>query len=205
MTQFDLIVMDPPWWFSAVTASTFTCESRNRKKRTPYKPIPYPLMTDGEIIDLDIRSLASRGCVLVLWCTAHHLSLACKCVERWGFTVKQVGVWHKVKKDGSTTMGLGTYLRNGHEQFLLCTTGSGARKSLACHTVNSVFNHKRTGHSKKPECIQDALEKMWPNRRRLEMFARRDRLGWTCVGNQCPSTFGEDIRDSVERLKHGSL
>jgi len=59
------------------------------------------------------------------------------------------------------------------------------------------------GHSAKPECVQDDLDLMFPEGNRLELFARRDRVGdphWTCVGNECPSTEGEDIRDSLVRL-----
>ena len=34
----------------------------------------------------------------------------------------------------------------------------------------------------------------------LELFARRDRPGWTTVGLECPSTEGEDIFASIDRL-----
>ncbi len=57
-------------------------------------------------------------------------------------------------------------------------------------------------HSKKPDSLQDKLELMFPDcaGHFLEMFARRDKPNWTCIGNQCPSSFGEDIRVSLERI-----
>lgn len=35
----------------------------------------------------------------------------------------------------------------------------------------------------------------------LDIFARRDRKGWTCVGLESLKTIGEDIRDTLDRLK----
>jgi len=48
------------------------------------------------------------------------------------------------------------------------------------------------------------LEKMFPGEEhhKIELFARRDKTGWTCVGNESPSTPGEDIRVSIDRLKN---
>ena len=58
---------------------------------------------------------------------------------------------------------------------------------------------KALPHSAKPEGIQDSLEKMYAGPY-LEMFARRDRAGWYCVGNEAPDTMGEDIARSLMRL-----
>jgi N6-adenosine-specific RNA methylase IME4 len=39
---------------------------------------------------------------------------------------------------------------------------------------------------------------MFPNTEKLEMFARRIRPGWTCIGNEVCN--GEDIRDSLAKF-----
>jgi N6-adenosine-specific RNA methylase IME4 len=41
---------------------------------------------------------------------------------------------------------------------------------------------KPEGHSKKPEDVQDRIEALMPNARRLELFATRTRPGWDTVG-----------------------
>jgi N6-adenosine-specific RNA methylase IME4 len=41
---------------------------------------------------------------------------------------------------------------------------------------------------------------MFPQWRKLELFARRHRPGWTCLGNESPMTNGEDIRESIGNL-----
>jgi N6-adenosine-specific RNA methylase IME4 len=96
--------------------------------------------------------------------------------------------------------GMGRLFRQTHEVALV-----GVRGRIYPHLENksqrSVHFHPTTKHSTKPETLQEMLEKMFPNGERLEMFARRSRSGWTCVGLECPSTMGEDIRDSIDKLK----
>ena len=60
-------------------------------------------------------------------------------------------------------------------------------------------------HSQKPEQLQDSLDLMFPQWNKLELFCRRDRLNWDCIGNECPSTTGEDIRDVLTRMINPSL
>ena len=47
------------------------------------------------------------------------------------------------------------------------------------------FVAQRREHSEKPELFQDLIERMSPGPR-LELFARRQRLGWTVWGNEVP-------------------
>lgn len=56
-------------------------------------------------------------------------------------------------------------------------------------------------HSRKPEIIQDRIERLFPLRPEqgyyLEMFARRLRPGWVCLGNEIS---GRDIRADLQGL-----
>jgi N6-adenosine-specific RNA methylase IME4 len=98
------------------------------------------------------------------------------------------------------TCKMGRLFRATHEICLLGTRGSvySILKDRAQRSVH--FGPVSTTHSEKPEDLQERLEVMFPKCRKLEMFARRDRPGWTCVGLECPSTWGEDIQDSLQRL-----
>src|SRR5690606_15124530 len=64
-------------------------------------------------------------------------------------------------------------------------------------SVHFGFNSK---HSAKPEDLQDMLDKMFPNGNKLEMFARRQRPGWWCIGNENLMTLNEDIAISLKKL-----
>lgn len=96
--------------------------------------------------------------------------------------------------------GMGRLFRQTHEICLIGINNNGIYKKLANKSQRSVTFAENLGHSIKPETLQDSLELMFPDTKMLEVFARRDRVGWTCIGNECPSTFGEDIRDSIDRL-----
>lgn len=94
---------------------------------------------------------------------------------------------------------MGRLFRQCHEICLVGVRGKpyGFLEDKAQRSVHFDVNLK---HSAKPEILQDRLELMFPKARRLEMFARRTRSKWTCVGLECPDTMGEDIRDSIDRL-----
>ena len=69
--------------------------------------------------------------------------------------------------------------------------------------MRDVFVAPRLKHSAKPDIVQDAFETMFPGGPYLEVFARRARPGWTCVGNQAPETIGRDVRDVVPEMARG--
>lgn len=95
---------------------------------------------------------------------------------------------------------MGRCFRQTHELVLIGVRGK-YTKMLKDKAQRSVYiGPAIKTHSAKPEALQDRLDKMFPNAYKLEMFARRERPGWTCVGNDDDLTLPEDIRDSIERL-----
>jgi N6-adenosine-specific RNA methylase IME4 len=95
---------------------------------------------------------------------------------------------------------MGNYFRQCHEVALIGTRGKihSQVKNKSMRSVIFEVNHR---HSQKPEELQDRLEQMFPGcTGRLEIFARRNRAGWLCLGNDSPLTKGEDIRDSLQDL-----
>jgi N6-adenosine-specific RNA methylase IME4 len=101
--------------------------------------------------------------------------------------------------DNILAFGMGRLFRQTHEICLLGVRGK-AYENLSNKAQRSVHFDTNKKHSAKPEILQDRLEKMYPKATKLEMFARRSRADWTCVGLECPDTIGEDIRDSLDRL-----
>ena len=99
------------------------------------------------------------------------------------------------RNDVQNNLVIGRYFRNCSESALICTKGKPKLKNMAQRNVALDPNLK---HSQKPETLQDRLEIMYPGLNYLEMFARRDRPNWTCVGNECPSTMGADINDWIK-------
>ena len=98
--------------------------------------------------------------------------------EAWGFRFCQILVWAK------TPMGIGpggAFAQNA-EFVPFCRKGSPGQKKR----VDSVwFNWPRMGaaHSRKPEAFLDLVEQVSPGPY-LELFARRQRLGWDTWGDE---------------------
>lgn len=93
--------------------------------------------------------------------------------------------------------GMGRLFRQTHEICLIGVCGK-VYKQLANKSQRSVSFAENLRHSAKPEDLQDSLEVMFPKARKLELFARRVRSNWTCLGNEID---GKDIRDALADLQ----
>jgi len=96
--------------------------------------------------------------------------------------------------------GMGRLFRGCHEICLIGINNTGIYKKLRNRSQRSVVFSTNYKHSQKPEALQDSLDLMYPDDVvKVELFARRKREGWVCLGNEVCD--GEDIRDSIEKLK----
>jgi N6-adenosine-specific RNA methylase IME4 len=93
---------------------------------------------------------------------------------------------------------MGRLFRQTHEICLIGVRGKIYSK-LKNKSQRSVCFDAPKKHSTKTEYLQDRLEIMFGDVNYLELFARRQRPGWECVGNEM--TLSEDIFDSIKRLK----
>jgi N6-adenosine-specific RNA methylase IME4 len=79
-------------------------------------------------------------------------------------------------------LGMGHYYRGNTEHVLFATRG---QLPVLRHNVRNHFTAPASEqHSAKPEAFYDLVELMSPSPR-LEMFARRQRLGWNTWRNEC--------------------
>lgn len=208
----QIIVMDPPWKFN----DKLGMSSVKRGAASNYS-----VLNDNDIINLSVNNIAASDAILCLWCPSSKLDVGLKAVEKYGFKFKQTHVWVKTKKDplfklkkdiknginsfnldDILNFGMGHLFRNVHELVLVGTKGK-IYKKLKNKSQRTVHFWPTTKHSTKPEILQDKLDIMFKgsNCKKIEMFARRQRKGWICVGNEVKGPyFGEDIRDSIDRL-----
>lgn len=96
------------------------------------------------------------------------------------------------------SFGMGRLFRQTHEICLIGTSNNKIYKSLQNKSQRSVCFAQNLKHSAKPEDLQNSLELMFPNSNLLELFARRIRKNWTCLGNEICN--GEDINISLSKL-----
>lgn len=145
------------------------------------KPLPYPSMTVEEICALPVRDLANRDCALWLWTTSAYLPAAFSVVDAWGFTYKQTLVWFKNR----AVPALGGSVAPNHAEFLL--VGKRGKPSMGRLPSSVIACAGNSGgspkHSRKPDLFLDLIEKNSPAPH-MEMFARRNRFGWSTWGNE---------------------
>ena len=202
MTQFEVIVADPAWGFADGLK-----KMKRQVKRSAASQ--YDVMTPSQIAALDVASLANPiGCILALWVPSSMLVHGINVMHAWGFCLKQTWIWVKLKKDHvkeldpnkRTRVGMGRLFRQSHEIALIGTAGKSVYPLLANKGQRSVGFDLNTGHSTKPETLQDRLDLMFPTANKIELFARRARPNWTCLGNTID---GKNIATSIHELVVG--
>lgn len=196
----QVIVCDPPWSFS--DGLKMSDVKRGAQSN-------YSTMNIQDLKNLPVKNIADPGgCLLALWCPSSFLKEGLEIMTEWGFQQKTTYVWVKSKKklpkdlqlDQSLSFGMGRTFRASHEIALIGINDTEIYKTLQNRSQRTVSFAPNLGHSVKPETLQDSLDLMFPHADKIELFARRDRKGWTCLGNECPSSKGEDIAVSLEKL-----
>ena len=177
---FDVILADPPW-SSANPDAAGSPEQH------------YPTMTIQEICAYPVP--AADNAILFLWALNGQLPEALHVITAWEFTYKTILAWDK------QIPGRGVWAREQHELLIIATRGCWPPPDPT-RRCTSVISERRRRHSQKPEAAYRQIEHMYPQARRLELFARTPRPGWTASGNQLHST-AQQQADANQPGTHG--
>jgi len=167
---FDVIMADPPWEYA--NSGGLPGQAANH----------YSTMTNEEIAALALPT--AENAVLFLWVTNPLLAEGLELARRWGFEYKTNIVW--IKRNLQRP-GVGFYVRGRHELLFICTKGSMVPDQEGRSPIGSVVEADIRKHSEKPDEVYVLIEALYPGGRYLELFARRNRPGWTTWGaNSAP-------------------
>jgi N6-adenosine-specific RNA methylase IME4 len=164
--KYSVIYADPPWRYEAGTIN-------------PERDIEnhYPTLLLDEIKALPVSEIAARDCVLFLWFPPPKVEEAPQVARAWGFIPRTCATWDK------EIIGPGHYFRQQFELLLLAIKGTPGTPAPADRPP-SYYRERRGKHSKKPQYYRALIERMYPQARRIELFARESRPGWTAWGNE---------------------
>jgi N6-adenosine-specific RNA methylase IME4 len=172
---FDLIYADPPWDFV-----TYSAKGQGRSPSRHYQTMNF-----GSICRLPIEEIAAPDAGLALWVYGPMLPQALVLIERWGFTYKSdLLIWVKTTSTGKLAFGTGYTTRKNAEQMLYATRGRGLK--VVDRGVRQSILSERREHSRKPDEAAEALERLFGPVRRIELFARERRPGWSSWGQELP-------------------
>ena len=176
MSQFRTILVDPPW------------PTRKTGKRS-VRPnqgtqLVYPTMSLDAISDLPVDNLSGQDSLCFLWSIDRYLAEAHNVLANWGFKKHCTFVWNK-------PTGVCPFSVQFCNEFLLL--GYKGRLKLAHIGQRTHFAASVTAHSRKPEESYALIERIG-YAPRVELFARGQRDGWLCVGNEIN---GQDINTAL--------
>lgn len=174
--QYDLIVADPPWK-----------QAKGGKKSV--RPISsgteldYPVCSLEEIKEhlSQATSLASgENSILFLWTIDKYLFEAQKIAEELGYKLHARMIWDKV-----TGIPAAFTVRYGHEYLLYMYKGKLTPVATEERgKIHTVFREQVKRHSQKPEISFEIINRLYPSARKLELYARTERDGYDCWGNE---------------------
>jgi N6-adenosine-specific RNA methylase IME4 len=195
---FDVLYIDPPWHYN------YRGNLRTRVRGGACQH--YPLMRIEEICALPVHQIAARTAVLFLWIAMPKiLEYPERVIDAWGFHYSTGGfTWVKITRGsacgfcggGTPVVGPGFFTGSNAEPCLLGRRGKAMKP--ARKLMPSIIFAPRGRHSEKPIEAARRIEQMYPDARKLELFVRKPRPGWTCIGN---GISGRDIREDLCRLR----
>lgn len=194
--KYRTIVADPPWEYDKWRSTT-----------TP----TYGALSVDEINSLPVRDLAAPDAHLYCWAVLPLMAEAFDAVRAWGFKPSTMLTWCKPGVGlgggyrGNTEHLIVARLGNAYlnPTCLICGRRLRGLKKCDCDEPRWVargqpcdpaqpflsiangtwYEAPRAEHSAKPEMFLDLIEQMSPPPR-IELFARRQRLGWDTWGNE---------------------
>lgn len=203
--RFGTVVIDPPWPYQR------TSKKGRDGQLTGYSDQHYEPMSERELCELPVGDVLgvdvcrdgrtrSTG-VLLMWTTGPMLPAAVRLVEAWGLEWVTVAYWHKTYAALDTpdlfgginyrpALGVGYWFRGDTEPVVIAKKPGGWSYRTG---ERATFVGERTGHSRKPPWLHEVAEKHFPGPY-LEIFARHQRPGWTCLGDGID---GMDITESL--------
>ncbi len=177
---FSCIVADPPWQLEMGKSRTMNGAVKAGKWNDPIQDnatiaeLEYPTLFILEISALKVPATADAHCYI--WTINRYIEQTYTVARAWGFEPSTMLYWIKQPMG----LGLGGAFVPCVEPILFCRRGSLPTKR---RVDRNWWGWPRGRHSQKPEEFQSIVETVSPGPY-LELFARRERPGWTCWGNQ---------------------
>jgi N6-adenosine-specific RNA methylase IME4 len=124
--------------------------------------------------------MAEDDTVCFLWTIDKYLHESEEMAKRMGYKVHARMVWNKV-----TGIPAAFTIRYGHEYLLYLYRGRLMPVAKSERgKFHSVFTERVKAHSQKPDIAYEMIERLYPDAKRLELFARNHREGWDVWGNE---------------------
>ncbi|MBQ3828515.1 MAG: hypothetical protein II818_00335 [Aeriscardovia sp.] len=183
--QYDVIYADPPWDYGGkMQYDKSSIKTLNigfkRDIFISAAEFKYPTLKLKDLKTLDVASITAPDCLLFLWATGPQAANAIQLGEAWGFEYKTVAfVWDKqVHNPGRYTLS--------QTEFVFAFKKGKFPSPRGARNVRQLVSVHRTEHSKKPAEVIEGITRMFPDQRKIELFARSHYADWDNWGLEAP-------------------
>ena len=175
--KYDIVLADPPW------------EYYGQQDKWAAAAKFYHLLKDEALGALDVPGILNEPGILFLWTTSSKLDKAVWLIEEWSLYYRGVAfVWIKTKQDSITPIGaqgVRPSITKPLTEFVLAASNVWGRPlKLSDESICQTIFAPKQEHSKKPDEVQERIERMYPDYSKIELFARRQREGWVTWGDE---------------------
>jgi N6-adenosine-specific RNA methylase IME4 len=183
--KYDIIYADPPWDYNGkmqYDKSSIKTENLGFERNIFISSaiFKYPTLKVRELKEIDVLSIAKTDCLLFMWTTGPQLSNAVELGQAWGFEYKTIAfVWDKMVHNP------GRYTLSQTELCLVFKRGK-IPTPRGARNIRQLVQSPRGGHSTKPESVIAGITKMFPEQKKIELFARKNYFGWDNWGLEIP-------------------
>ena len=181
--KYNTIVIDPAW---DIHLSGKVNRRPNRAEELPYK-----IMSLQEIKEIPIGKMANVGCHVYCWTTNKMLRDTFDVLQAWGVNYHLTMV---LAKPNGMCPCFG--YKFATEFCLLGFYGKPMQKFTKIGCLNWLNGFNKAGeHSVKPDEFYRIVSEMSPSPR-IDIFARRQRLGWDVFGDEVDSQIPLNVEQS---------
>ncbi len=176
MSKINVFVIDPPWQ----KRKGGLRKSRPNQNRN----LGYETMSTLDIfklLDKDIFPLSESNHCVFMWTIDQYL-IECELeMEKRGYKRHCRFIWNKLNgvAPAFTIRYSHEYLIWYYKEKLLPIDVSMRGKFM------TVFEEKSREHSRKPDFCYQMIDSLYPDLKKMDVFSRESRVGWTQYGNQC--------------------
>lgn len=175
--KFGVVLIDPPWSYHGSQTKWGAAAKF------------YPTLTDDEIFSFPMTEILEKRAVVFVWATAPRMDCAVDAIRAWGLHYRGVAfTWVKTTLAGVPigAQGVRPSIVKPTCEFVLAasTVKTGRPLPLASEAVRHVVLAPVSEHSRKPTEVHERIEQLYPDASRAEIFARSERDGWFCWGNE---------------------
>ena len=167
---FDVVYADPPWRIG---------DGKRDPRRGTSVVDHYPVMSWTDLMALPVGDICHDSTLLFGWVIQSEMMRCIDVYWHWGFDYCTIAyVWDKERQN------LGYYTHPSVELCLLFRKPSPILVPRGSRSERQLIHERSTVHSRKPDCIAESIERLYPTARRVELFARQPRDGWAVWGNE---------------------